>query len=156
MLLFSRTTSSNAEPAIARRFSYYNQQLTTTFFPVNSVFPRRAFSARYAIFPNAVKEQLTHHHSSAFRLCHYRCRGFVTVAGLGFTPVTDAATWNALCEVSQHRQDLGADWIRENGQLIIGGNWRTESGITDAEQLEITAAPSVIRLRRQEDRVFKA
>ena len=95
------------------------------------------------------------------------------LAGLGFTPgtplqltlrpdglwitlVTDAATWNALCEASQQRQDLGADWVRDSGQLIIGGDWLTESGITEAEQLEITAAPGVLRLQRREDRGFWA
>ena len=91
-----------------------------------------------------------------------------TLAGLGFIPgtplqltlrpdglwitiVTDEATWNALCEASQQRQDLGADWVRENGELIIGGDW-----ITDAEQLEITAAPGVIRLQRREEEVLRA
>ncbi|MCW6544040.1 hypothetical protein NFB77_14570 [Yersinia ruckeri] len=63
---------------------------------------------------------------------------------------------NALCEASQDRQDLGADWVRENGELIIGGEWSTESGITDAEQLEVTAAPGVLRFRRREDGVFRA
>ncbi|MGM0511221.1 hypothetical protein BFS14_10085 [Serratia fonticola] len=96
-----------------------------------------------------------------------------TLAGLGFTPgiplqltlrpdglwiipVTDAATWNALCETSQQRQDFGADWVRQNGELIICGDWLTESGITDAEQLEITTTPGVIRLRQREDGVFRA
>lgn len=96
-----------------------------------------------------------------------------TLAGLGFTPgtplqltlradglwitlVTNAATWNALCEASQQRQDLGADWVRDNGELVIGGDWLTESGIIKAEQLEITAAPGVIRLQRREVEVFKA
>jgi hypothetical protein len=76
--------------------------------------------------------------------------------GLWITTVTDAATWEAVCEASQHRYDLGADWARENGDLIIGGEWLTESGISSAEQLEITAAPGVIRLRHRENEVFKA
>lgn len=76
--------------------------------------------------------------------------------GLWITVATDDATWNALCETSQQRQDLGTDWVRENGELIIGGTWIIESGITDAEQLEITAAPGVIRLRRREDGGFQA
>ncbi len=76
--------------------------------------------------------------------------------GLWITLVTDEATWNALCEASQHRPDLGVDWVRQNGEAIIGGDWLTESGITDAEQLEITAAPGVIRLRRREEDVFQA
>jgi hypothetical protein len=46
--------------------------------------------------------------------------------------------------------------VRENGEVIIGGDWLTESGITDAEQLEVTAAPGVLRLRRREVDVFKA
>lgn len=95
------------------------------------------------------------------------------LAELGFTPgtpfqltlrpddlwipsVTDAATWNALCKASQQRQDLGADWVRENGQLIIGSDWLTASGITSAEQLELTAAPGVIRLQQREVGDFRA
>ncbi|TQI82467.1 hypothetical protein FHU10_2555 [Serratia fonticola] len=72
------------------------------------------------------------------------------------TPVIDEASWEALCEASQDRQDLGADWVRENGEVIIGGDWLTESGITEAEQLEITAAPGVLRLQRREVDVFRA
>ncbi|MGF6189163.1 hypothetical protein [Serratia sp. 2723] len=45
--------------------------------------------------------------------------------------------------------------MRDNGELIIGGDWIIESGITDVEQMEITAAPGVIRLRRREDGGFK-
>ncbi|ARY99824.1 hypothetical protein QMA0440_00456 [Yersinia ruckeri] len=71
---------------------------------------------------------------------------------LWMTSVTDEATWEALCEV---RQDLGADWVRENGEVIIGGDWLTESGITNAEQLEVTAAPGVLRLQRREVEVFR-
>jgi hypothetical protein len=70
--------------------------------------------------------------------------------GLWITAVTDVATWEALYEASKYRQDLGVDWVRDNGELIIGGDWLIESGITDAEQLDITAAPGVIRLRRRE------
>ncbi|MFT2792255.1 hypothetical protein ACMV5I_19605 [Serratia sp. T13T92] len=76
--------------------------------------------------------------------------------GLWSPPVTDEATWNALCEASQQRQDLGADWVRQNGELIIAGDWIIESGITDAEQLEITAAPGVIRLQRRDNGRFQA
>ncbi|CAI1640287.1 HSP20-like domain of uncharacterised function (DUF1813) [Serratia grimesii] len=96
-----------------------------------------------------------------------------TLAGLGFIPgtplqltlrsdglwitlVTDEATWNALCEASQQRQDLGADWVRQNGELIISGDWITVSGIIDVAQLEISATLGVIRLRRWEDEVFRA
>ncbi|HHL2502334.1 TPA: hypothetical protein ACQ301_004468 [Yersinia enterocolitica] len=51
---------------------------------------------------------------------------------------------------------LGADGVRKNGELVIDGDWLTESGITDVAQLEITATPGVIRLQRREDGVFKA
>ncbi|MGE4969209.1 hypothetical protein [Yersinia enterocolitica] len=37
---------------------------------------------------------------------------------------------------------------------VIGGGWFTESGITDAEQLEVTAARGVLRLRRREEEGF--
>nr|WP_142017376.1 hypothetical protein [Serratia fonticola] len=75
--------------------------------------------------------------------------------GLWITLLTDTATWEAVCEASQHRQDLGADWIRQNGKLTIGGDWITESGITDVAQLEITAALGVIRLQRRK-KVWKS
>jgi hypothetical protein len=70
--------------------------------------------------------------------------------GLWLTTVTDDAIWHALCEASQHRPDLGTDWVRQNDELVIGGDWLTDSGITDAAQLDVTAAPGVIRLRRRE------
>ncbi|EEQ18299.1 hypothetical protein [Yersinia intermedia] len=57
---------------------------------------------------------------------------------------------------SQQRQDLAIDWVRGNGELVICGDWQTGSGITDAEQLEVTAAPGVIRLQRREEDVFRA
>ncbi|ANS44997.1 MULTISPECIES: hypothetical protein [Serratia] len=63
--------------------------------------------------------------------------------GLWITVVTDDAIWKALCEASQHSPDLGGDWL-------------IESGITGAEQLEIIAAPGVIRLRRREGNRFRA
>ncbi|AGP46043.1 hypothetical protein FS592_22430 [Serratia plymuthica] len=57
---------------------------------------------------------------------------------------------------SQHRTDLGADWVRQNGELVIGGDWLIDAGITEAEQLEIATAPGVIRLRRREVGGFRA
>ncbi|HFI1931345.1 TPA: hypothetical protein ACGPMY_001720 [Yersinia enterocolitica] len=66
------------------------------------------------------------------------------------TTITDETTWEALCEDSQQRQDLKADWVRENGELIIGGDW-----ITEAEQLGITAVPGFIRLQLWEDEVSR-
>ncbi|QHA87156.1 hypothetical protein FO014_09480 [Serratia rhizosphaerae] len=63
---------------------------------------------------------------------------------------------SALTCAPQQRQDLGADWVRENGQLIIGSDWLTASGITSAEQLELTAAPGVIRLQQREVGDFRA
>jgi len=68
---------------------------------------------------------------------------------LSVTTVIDEAEWKALCEASQQWQNLGADWVRENGKMIIGGDWLTGIGITEAGQLEITAALGVIRLQRR-------
>jgi hypothetical protein len=62
----------------------------------------------------------------------------------------------ACAPASQQRQDLEADWVRENDQLIIGGDWIAESGIINVAQLEITAAPGVIRLQRREVGGFEA
>ncbi|KFK98812.1 hypothetical protein IV04_11605 [Serratia sp. Ag1] len=75
---------------------------------------------------------------------------------LWITVVTDDATWEALCEASQQRQDLGVDWVRENGEIIIGGDWLTESDIASAEQLEVVATLGVLRLQRREVDVFKS
>jgi hypothetical protein len=44
---------------------------------------------------------------------------------------------------------LGGDWVRQNCELIIGGDWIAESGIINLAQLEITAVPGVIRLQRR-------
>jgi len=68
---------------------------------------------------------------------------------LTVTTVTDEAEWKELCEASQQWQNPGADWVRDNGEVIIGGDWLTGFGITEAEQLEVTTAPGVIRLWRQ-------
>ncbi|HIE0651497.1 TPA: hypothetical protein ACXJNB_004678 [Serratia marcescens] len=65
------------------------------------------------------------------------------------TAASDDATKETLREASQDRPNLGADWVRENDEVTIGGNWLTESGITNVEQLEITAAPGVIRVQRR-------
>lgn len=75
---------------------------------------------------------------------------------LWITLVTDDADWNELCEASQYRPDLGADWVRDNGQLVVGGEWLTNIGITDAIQVNIIAAPGTLRLQRQETGVFNA
>jgi hypothetical protein len=40
--------------------------------------------------------------------------------------------------------------------LIIDGDWLTESRIIDVTQLEIAAAPGVIRLQRREEEVLRA
>ncbi|AVU35639.1 TPA: hypothetical protein JD344_24880 [Serratia marcescens] len=64
--------------------------------------------------------------------------------------LTDDATWETLCEDSQYRHDLGADWIPDIGELVLGGGWLTRSGITNAEQVGVTAAPDVIRVQRRE------
>ncbi|MCF1610804.1 hypothetical protein LQ759_12970 [Serratia marcescens] len=69
---------------------------------------------------------------------------------LWITTVTDKTTWRELCQASQQRQDLGADQARENGEQVIAGDWLSQPGITEAEHLEISAAPGVIRSRRRE------
>jgi len=39
--------------------------------------------------------------------------------------------------------------VRKNGEVIIGGDWLTGFGITEAGQLEITTAPGELQLRWQ-------
>ncbi|MDY7606681.1 hypothetical protein SSB95_15535 [Serratia marcescens] len=73
---------------------------------------------------------------------------------LKITVVTNEASQEKLCETSQDRQNLVAYWARENGEVIISGDWLTESGITDAEQLELIIAPGVLRMQRREVETF--
>jgi len=69
---------------------------------------------------------------------------------LTVTIVTDEAEWRELCEAcSLQIQDSWADWVRENGEVILGGDWLTGFGITEAGQLEVTTAPGVLRLQRR-------
>ncbi|WIL41979.1 hypothetical protein QPJ96_18730 [Pantoea agglomerans] len=68
---------------------------------------------------------------------------------LTVTTVTDEVEWEELCEASLLYPDLGTDWVRDNGEVIIGGDWLTGFDMTEAEQLDITAAPGVIRVRRR-------
>ena len=50
----------------------------------------------------------------------------------------------------------GCATTRSQRQGVILHDWLTESGITNAEQLEVTAAPGVLRLQRREVDVFRA
>ena len=70
--------------------------------------------------------------------------------------VNNNATWEGLCEASQHNPALGADWVRDDGQLVIGGDWLTEIGITEAEHVDVATAPNIIIIRRRGDGILKA
>lgn len=67
---------------------------------------------------------------------------------LSVTTVADEAEWEALCEASQQWQDSGADWVRDNGEEVIGGSWLTGFGFIETGHLEITAAPGGLWLWR--------
>ncbi|MGV8924715.1 MAG: hypothetical protein ACOH2G_03415 [Ewingella sp.] len=75
---------------------------------------------------------------------------------LWVTTVTDQQDWDALCEASQYDQDLGADWVHNDGRLVIGGDWLTEIGITQAGHVDVATAPGIIIIRRREGGVFRA
>ncbi|MGC6389063.1 hypothetical protein ACMV8I_15595 [Ewingella sp. S1.OA.A_B6] len=75
---------------------------------------------------------------------------------LWVTTVTDEQEWQALCEASQYDQDLGADWVHNDGRLVIGGDWLTEIGITQAGHVDVATAPGIIIIRRREGGVFRA
>lgn len=75
---------------------------------------------------------------------------------LWITVVTDEASWKEICSASEYRHDLGADWVRENGDLIVGGQWLTDLGITAASEVDITANTGVICLQRREEKGFRA
>ena len=76
-------------------------------------------------------------------------------AALWITPVNDDAIWQALCEATQFDSTLGADWVRDNGDISIGGDWLTDIDISGLEQLEITYAPTIIKIQRRTG-VFQA
>jgi len=96
-----------------------------------------------------------------------------TLADNGFTPgtliavqqkdsafyisiVNDPQRWQALCEESENRADLSADCVRDDGELIIGGDWLTDIDITQPEHIDITTAPGRIEVRRRTLTIFKA
>ncbi|MGV8928108.1 MAG: hypothetical protein ACOH2G_20880 [Ewingella sp.] len=68
---------------------------------------------------------------------------------LWITIVTDQHDWDALCEASQYDQDLGADWVRDDGSLVIAGDWLTQLNISRAEDVDIIPAPNLIIVRRR-------
>ncbi|MGC6389058.1 hypothetical protein ACMV8I_15565 [Ewingella sp. S1.OA.A_B6] len=68
---------------------------------------------------------------------------------LWVTTVTDQQDWDALCEASQYDQDLGADWVHDDGSLVIAGDWLTQLDISRAEDVDIISAPHLIIVRRR-------
>lgn len=52
--------------------------------------------------------------------------------------------------------DLGADWVRENGQLIIGGSGSLSPGSPMRNNWSSPPPPEVIRLKRRENEVFSS
>ena len=95
-----------------------------------------------------------------------------TLARNGFTPgtrfalqhkhavlyvavVNNDATWEGLCEASQHNPALGADWGRDDGQLVIGDDCLTEMGITEEEHVDVATAPNIIIIRRRGDGILR-
>ncbi|MGC6389881.1 hypothetical protein ACMV8I_19840 [Ewingella sp. S1.OA.A_B6] len=68
---------------------------------------------------------------------------------LWVTTVTDEQEWQALCEASQYDQDLGADWVRGDGSLVISDDWLTQLHISRAEDVDIIPTPNVIIVRRR-------
>lgn len=70
--------------------------------------------------------------------------------------VHDNTTWEGLCEACQHNPALGADWVQDNGQLVIGGDWLTEMGITEAKHVDVATAPGVIIIRRRREGILRA
>lgn len=55
-----------------------------------------------------------------------------------------------------HEDVARAARLRADGEVIIGGDWLTESGIVSAEQPEVSAPLCVLELQRREVEVFKA
>ncbi|MGC6389989.1 hypothetical protein ACMV8I_20400 [Ewingella sp. S1.OA.A_B6] len=84
--------------------------------------------------------------------------GFIVDASIKFllrqqalwvTTVTDEQEWQTLCEASQRHHDLGADWVRDDGSLVIAGDWLTQLNISRAEDVDIIPTPNVIIVRRR-------
>lgn len=72
--LFSTTTLADAHGRHEQSFSCYSDSYNKPHFkhfPRDNFLPRRTFSAHYAIFPNAVKEQPT---TTSYLACS-GCRG---------------------------------------------------------------------------------
>lgn len=70
--------------------------------------------------------------------------------------IRDQATWDTVCETSQYNSTVGADWVRDDGHLVIGGDWLTDIDITQAEHVDIAITPGIIIIRRRMEGILRA
>jgi len=62
---------------------------------------------------------------------------------LSVTTVTDEVEWREICEASSlHLQDSWANWVRKNGEVIMGGDWLTGFGITKRNSWRLQLRPA--------------
>ncbi|MFI3312236.1 hypothetical protein [Ewingella allii] len=105
-------------------------------------FPELTFSgnalARHGFTPG-IRIAVQHQHSALF-----------------ISVVHDNALWEAVCEASEHNPKLSADWVRDDGQLVVGGDWLTAMGITEAEHVDVATVPNIIIIRRRMEGILRA
>lgn len=57
-----------------------------------------------------------------------------------------------LLEVDTH-PNIGADWIRDNGDLYLAGDWLTQCGLT-GQPLAISVMPGKVMIRVQQGNIL--
>lgn len=57
-----------------------------------------------------------------------------------------------LLEVDAHT-DIGVDWVRDNGELYLAGDWLTQCGLT-GQQLTISVMPGQVVIQVQQGNIL--
>jgi hypothetical protein len=64
----------------------------------------------------------------------------------------DAEIQRLLLEVDIHSH-IGVDWVRDNGELYLAGDWLTQYGLS-GQQLTINVMPGKVMIRVHQDNVL--
>ena len=73
--------------------------------------------------------------------------------GLVITLISDEEEIERLLlDVGAHPH-IGVDWIRDNGELYLAGDWMRQCGLT-GQQLVISVMPGKVEIRVQQSNIF--
>ena len=73
--------------------------------------------------------------------------------GLVITLVSNEGEIERLLLEENAHPHIGADWIRDNGELYLAGDWLAECGLT-GQPLAISVMPGQVVIRVQQSNIF--